>query len=449
MPKRKMHNEEDDKENTLEQQPGPKRKHTKSPIQENAPMSSQQSKPPVTPASKNSLPELISASGIVESAFDTDSPEERITWAYEENTLRNSVMRGKKRARSSSPISSPARASAHFRKGPLVNPQKSELNIPFADPGSEMWGKFTENSQVTPLGHRKGALNQLMQTSSPKQNRDCTTPRLDVKLRRAISCGTHWPSNKRRKIVVAEERVQEELPAETAWTKPSKGSMVSALIEKVLIPKQSLAKTPSVQSSSPTPAVEDDIHDAEVAVNTMLVNTILDDPADEKEYIEPLDDLQSISKINPIPPDAGEKAEDVSDYGEFDDDDLDDLDDEALLALEEKADAVPAKKPKSSSSTLPADDEFGEDFDEDFFAADVANIASKYDAKDGAVARAKMVSNIAETRQPSKSVGVSQVESDDEFGEDIDDAVFEAAASQVASQSLQHGSLPPVRTRIW
>lgn len=161
------------------------------------------------------------------------SPNERIMWDKRPRMDGVSPLVARnaknKRARSSSPISSPA---ADKNKTPAVNVRKlaQALKSPHADPTLELWDRFSlhKNDETlnTPLGITNPALAQLMISSSPRPSGRVRAG--GGNLRRTISHGLNAP--KRRKIdnsrscsVASDD--QREMEA------ASKSSLVSALLE--------------------------------------------------------------------------------------------------------------------------------------------------------------------------------------------------------------------------
>lgn len=199
---------------------------------ESLPSDTTKSEFPSTPAARLALPDLIGMED-VRRVVQEVSPEDRIEWDRRSSASSSfGIRRAKKRARSSSPISSPV-------------PQ-NHLN-PQLDPGSELWSRYSLNGSnaPTPQGATIPALAHIMQTSSPQPSKDGTTPRSVAGFRRTTSCGTQFP--KRRRVGGADN---DDVFTESAEIGPSK---LSVLIERVqegfAQPKQS--KTDSRPSVSP------------------------------------------------------------------------------------------------------------------------------------------------------------------------------------------------------
>ena len=184
---------------------------------------------PSTPAARLALPDLI---GMEDSrrVVQEISPEDRIEWDRHSSTSSSfGIKRAKKRARSSSPMSSPV---------PQHNPSAQ------IDPGSELWSRYSLNGSnaPTPQGATIPALANIMQISSPQPQKDGTTPRTMVGFRRTTSCGTQFP--KRRRVGGANE---DDVFTESVEIGPSK---LSVLLERV---QEGLAQPkPSENKSSHT-----------------------------------------------------------------------------------------------------------------------------------------------------------------------------------------------------
>ncbi|KAI1798995.1 hypothetical protein F4811DRAFT_139134 [Daldinia bambusicola] len=383
------------------------------------------------------------------------SPNEKIGWDTKEDIqhrLRLSPMmpgkRGKKRARSSSPVSSPASHSkSHV---PAVNVEKLSraLKSPHADPALELWDRFSQNGSTTvaPLGVMNSTLAQIMVSSSPRPSRVTG----EGGLRRAISCGESWP--KRRRV----ERIEAARPAvtnvEKSPSRSSKSSMVNALLQSV---------TGELNKSKVIQARQD----------------ALESPSRKKKSSQPITQIpssptrrMSFSGASPvfaskdIPTTEKPESEEtlVGNSSDYDDDDFDD---DALMELgvsigqgqscEEpiKELAVPPadtgqdqkQQPDQKSKSFD-DDEFNDMDDDDIFAA----------AED-------LITQIDETHTPPQprsttpqKIPIPISDSDDlaediygdDFGGDFDFNAAEMAATQSVSFKQMDGSLP-VRGRQW
>lgn len=221
---------------------------------------------PRTPTNRIPLADLIANT---EDAFNCrpkdTTPEDHIYWEHgptprssEPSATANSVKRGKKRARSSSPPS-----SSEIHKSARVNAQETldlrllheSLKTPQNDPALDLWARYTD-ARLTKKdadGKPLPAFAHLM-TSSPQTPGSINGK--DGGLRRSISCGTEWPASKskRRKInhAVAGGNVTDMLAASRkeimAPGKP-KASRISLLMEKL---QENSIRIPQVEVSGPS-----------------------------------------------------------------------------------------------------------------------------------------------------------------------------------------------------
>lgn len=345
--------------------------------------------------------------------------------------------RGKKRARSSSPISSPA---GEKLRTPVVNVKKLKkaLKSEHADPALDLWDRFAVGGAAdskSPLGATNPALAHLMVSSSPRPPKDGSPNHADSSLRRAISCGSHWP--KRRRV----ENASESRPAKDT-VENAKSLMVSALLETVNgeisktertdedpiameSPSIKKRRSPQKQRSLPRPAKSPR-------------------PSKSKSAATP---VRSPSRHGAR---HGARSP-TSDYGDddFDDDTLLELDVSMLSGQTEArtfsgaaatlTDAdVQEAEGQCSKQAAPSDDEF-DDMDDDLLAAAEDLIGSV---------------DPALTQQPAPPPPPKPVHPDggteeddqfgDDFGGDFDFEAAELAATQTAGQA--DSSLMPVRT---
>ncbi|XP_044716214.1 DNA replication factor dna2 domain-containing protein [Hirsutella rhossiliensis] len=182
-----------------------------------------------TPLTRLNWRDLVEPDAPAEDETNT-SPNDKIMWNNKQDSLYVSALspmmaRKRKRARSSSPISSP---SADKPETPAIDVGmlKEALKSSRADPTLELWDRYSLNgpeNAVSPAGAVNPVLEQLM-ISSPKPLKDISAPRTEGNLRRAMSCGLVWP--KRRKMSkVGSQGEQRELEA------ASKSSLVTALLD--------------------------------------------------------------------------------------------------------------------------------------------------------------------------------------------------------------------------
>jgi hypothetical protein len=394
---------------------------------------------PSTPAGKLALPDLIGM-GDVRRTIQDVSPEDRIEWDQHSSNLPIAI-NAKKRARSSSPTSSPT------AKTPIRFNDKGEPSHPQLDPGLELWGRYSLN-RSTPQGTAIPPLAQLMNTSSPQVSKDRTAPRAMPVFRRANSCGNQFP--KRRRLGGPDEDVF----TESVNLGPSK---LSILIERV---HEGLAqhKQSHVEvGPSDTPSDSEELFSGHHQNYTPLLH-----PA-AKEHIGT---TQSSLYEPPIQVKGSENHlkqphSDVLDYGEFDEDDLDDS--TLLEAItHQHGPASPVGQASTRVDSLPNnsardpgcpsftdmkiyENEY-DDSDEDLFAADLEDMVSKFDNQRPAEA------NDAFVNQCQNGATALETNSDDEFGDggfdDLDFEIAETTAAPTQSKWHKTSSLLPVRTRF-
>ncbi|KAK3292585.1 DNA replication factor Dna2-domain-containing protein [Chaetomium fimeti] len=373
----------------------------------------------VTPAGRTAWQDLLSKP---EAPKDDEnlSPGERILWRNDHNADHPVAMspliprKGRKRARSSSPISSPA--SKHAT--PAVGSKKLArvLKTPRADPATELWDRFSvPGANASPSGLTNPLLAQLMVSSSPRL-KDGGALGSERPLRKAISCGAHWP--KRRKV----ERLDADMgDIATAKTQPdSKSSMVSALLETVngeIKSKSTQLKPPSPQKRSP------------LRESPTVQRPIRQSPSRRPQGSSPL--AKKSTGVRTEESDAGipfgDKAS--SDYGD------DDFDDETLLGLDasisvqgdDSTMVAPSEELNHQAPPPPkvAGDDFG-DFDDDFLDG-AEELVAEVEAK-----HASQNPFHGQQQKPANAWV-----DDTAYGDDFDDADFDAvdlAATQATAQ---------------
>lgn len=382
----------------------------------------------VTPVTRLSWRDLTEPSGLVEEE-PRDSPNDRIMWNNKEDPLYVSALspmmhrRSRKRARSSSPISSP---SADRFNPPAVNVKKlaKALKSPHADPTLELWDRYSlkgSEASTTPLGLINPALANLVVSSSPRPQRFTSEHTSGGGLRRAMSCGLNWP--KKRRI----ERTKPGSQGSTGQREleaASKSSLVSALLDTV---------TSSIHEQHEQPEQSPD--------ETETMDRGMESPSPTKRR-------WTETKASPAKTTTATKPSPaLSDYG---DDDLDDsfLELEAtmqpfqstaepLLPVREEPEPqiTTTKTTTKSDSGMIRDDGF-DDLDDDIFD----------DAEDLMATMEPGVSTgpPATTATPSKSRNLVKKETieisddlDDEFGDDFGEDIDLEAVELAATQSVQ------------
>ncbi|RFU35334.1 hypothetical protein B7463_g965, partial [Scytalidium lignicola] len=422
---------------------------------------------PSTPSGKLALPDLIEM-GDVRRAVQNISPNERVLWNDGKEGLPPSVTscgttrRVRKRARSSSPISSsPAHISNQIiSKADLLNQQ--------TDPGSELWGRYSLNGSKAST---PSSLVHIMHTSSPQPSKESMTSRSTNGFRRAISCGNHFP--KRRKRAELEPGLGDDVFSESS--RPSK---LSVLIERVQ-EGFSQSRQPTVSSQQPSSSpISKEVrllnNDHETSPTPLRECALKKLPA-ETDHLENQTEASETGN-NPLIHAVLLKP-DVLDDNEFDDDDLDaslldTFTTESENIIYAKASPVTMLdsgriNPDSNMMKGEVEDpiqtanakhgfppkvtaEFDEfdDLDEEMLSADLESIVAKFDKQDGIKQESMAKSDTGTGHLHVETNGIDKKEdSDDEYGHEFDDLDFEAIKA-VGTQPLKisaGGLLPAVR----
>ncbi|RFU77124.1 dna replication atp-dependent helicase dna2 [Trichoderma arundinaceum] len=355
------------------------------------------------------------------------SPNEKLLWNNKQDpnafTTISPMMprKGRKRARSSSPISSP---STDRIATPTVNVRKltKALKLPHPDPTLELWDRYSLNTpegQSAAVGITNPILAHLMVSSSPRPSKNQAAQVDQENLRRAASCGFNWP--KRRRMEKSKSGSQSSV-GQRELEAASKSSLVTALLDSV---------TSSIHDQS-----QDD--DTETGV--------MESPSLKKRQIAPPNGNSPSRK-----PKTRLESPTVSDYGD------DDLDDDFLM-LEEtlqasqasqatqttqasQAAAAPVdesvkmteKQGRQGMSKLPPVDEFDE-FDDDIFdgADDLLT-----DLETKTRMPAKTMTPRATKAPPAKKTPQKLADLDDEFDDVFDGDVDFEAVEYAATQAVQ------------
>ena len=437
---------DDDKENA-----GVQQAESEDPVQQVGNGSSHQGLPkpvekhiPSTPDGRLAFPDLIGMDDVKRAVQDI-SPEDRIEWdAIRSSNSLTGRIRARKRARSSSPVASPPGQLAAF-----IN-SRAQL-----DPGSELWGRYSwSGSNVpTPEGHSVPALAHIMHTSSPQSGKERATPRSVGGFQRANSCGNQFP--KRRRVGVGGSE-NDDVFSESVRIGPSKLSVLIERVQEGLDQRRDAKQTTQISAPSSVKPFQRRRHED-------FKNDSSIQHAGESETMAP-------SRLPPSPskPKKGSSKHhspirsNDSDYGDSNDEDFDaslldvlvpkhmDLLSSSIEesnSLRRPLDSC-SQSPKSStdkhllphaaaeestsSDSRTLKDEFY-DSDEDVFAADLEDIAAKFD---------KQTSTRGKASPTLESAGgIPQRDSDDEFfdgGLDEEDfEAAEAAATQLIQQTAQ------------
>ncbi|KAK3381566.1 hypothetical protein B0H63DRAFT_476056 [Podospora didyma] len=204
-----------------------------------------------TPGPRFSYQDLL---GVQAPTKDDDgvSPSERVVWRHDPGHSFSASMspmivrKGRKRARSSSPASSPA--SKATRAAIDVKRLAQALKTPRTDPAMVLWDRYSvlDGTDTTPSGLPNPLLAQLLASSSPRPSREGNASGGARSLRKTISCGSHWP--KRRKV----DRVDEHgaVSKRGSPRRSTKSSLVSALLETV---DDEIRKSESVEAEARHP----------------------------------------------------------------------------------------------------------------------------------------------------------------------------------------------------
>ena len=200
----------------------------------------------ITPVTRLSWRDLEPRS--TQDAEENISPTERLLWNNKQDPAYGAALspmvfrKNRKRARSSSPTSSPSNDKPAT---PAVDVKKlaEALRSPHADPTLALWDRFsTKDGSTTPIGITNPALAQLMVSSSPRPAKGTAAPPAERSLRKTISYGRSLA--KRRRL----DRVESRNDMSQATDEASKTMLVSALLDTV---------TCSMQDASPSPPDHD------------------------------------------------------------------------------------------------------------------------------------------------------------------------------------------------
>ncbi|KAK3994607.1 hypothetical protein QBC44DRAFT_391344 [Cladorrhinum sp. PSN332] len=370
--------------------------------------------------------------GKTETAEDEEnSPNERITWIHDKSQEPLPSMsplqprRRKRRARSSSPISSPA---AKLAATPVVNVKKlaQSLRTPRADPTLELWDRFTNPApaakaaaaaDASPSALPNPLFAQLMVSSSPHPARDASGPGSERSFKKSISLGSNWP--KRRKLSQLDEDEDDDVAPKAHPLSNSKSFMVSAILETVddELRKSNTAETsdqPQPKPSSPmrlpsSPLAQKSARpDADIPMANAFSDKAESDYGDDDFDDDTFMELEASISVNPVQEDDPTL---VASSG----DDLRGRSSKTVSQDRPRAPAVEVYK-----------DDF-DDLDDDFFD-EAESLVAKVEAK-----------NLTTSQQHQVEPRVGQAdEGDDEFGDDFGDADFDAiefAATQAASSN--------------
>ncbi|KHN99126.1 DNA replication factor Dna2 [Metarhizium album ARSEF 1941] len=346
------------------------------------------------------------------------SPNDKLLWNNQQDSLYAAALspmmprKGRKRARSSSPLSSPATDIGSL---PAVNVDKlkTALRSPHVDPTMELWDRYSLNgpeAMTTPNGAVNPSLAQLMISSSPKSLRHMSARRGDANLRRAISCGLNWP--KRRKVERSKSGSQSN-SQQREMEAASKSSLVTALLDTV---------TSSINEPTPPSRAQEQL---------------MRSPSPKKRRLSP--------KKKETPRRAETAAHPLassSDYGD------DDFDDDAFMELEVSMQATGTTNtplPDSIDQGQPGGRELeGEGHSNADLVEDLSDMDEYDGVFDNIMQSRQTATGISTPKRLSKHPLATKLEESpvDEFGNDLDGDIDFDAVELAATQSIQQLEAP-------
>lgn len=204
---------------------------------------------PQTPVGRLPLAELIAGGEDASNQVLNLTPVERVLWnpspLLKGQTSSQAARKSRKRRHSSSPASSSQNeTSSHFPAGKTtldLQNLHNFLKTPQADPASELWSRYSMNTNPNDNGSPLGlAATTFDIHSSPQTPAKHTDPKDFGSLRRTISCSMEWPTSaaKRRRLKYSsshqETKVGFDVPnAGHDEMGKSKMARVSLLVEEI------------------------------------------------------------------------------------------------------------------------------------------------------------------------------------------------------------------------
>lgn len=420
--------------------------------------------PPRTPASRLPLADLLANSedSAARGPKHDTSPDERVVW--QQNKSPNSSLmtsslltpgpssrRGKKRARSSSPVLSPqdgiSRAPVDSEPLDLQALQKS-LKTPQTNPAEELWKRYAVNTgdKRPPAIPLVPAFGHLAHPSSPRSGKNELG--VTVGLRRTASCGIEWPTSKakRRKLSVPDvegDVIGAPPPTPHDHAHPqqkSKLSRVSLLVERI---QETLAQPPvrkELSSSSPLP---ERASDPSTATESPCKRARTADVLHKKTALAV---TEALVAGPPGPPDGEHQTSangGSSDFGDFDDNVLE----AGLLEVADHTDSKTATCPKQPLDG-PAEDSASHE------AKEQVDIVQSRRAPDNISAVPTARTALAIEAIPTELLDDFEDIGDDDYGADLENMMLEydtrtAAAADQAKEtgpaidrSIEGSSLP-------
>ena len=408
---------------------------------------------PVNDASSNTK-----TNELLDSIFDDDahtSPNDRVMWAaamQDDRDMYTSVRdvvrrrKGRKRARSSSPTSSPISKA----NSPAINIKQlaQALRSPHPDPTLELWDRYTRRGFIgdgSPQDRCGNGLADFLVSSSPRPPNDGNgmTPQKESALRRAVASNRlHF--NKRRKI-----ETEDDSPTYmTTGGGQSKYSLVTSLLNSVT---SSMQDIPQNQDQSP-------LHMRE-GTRQSHPRPPAESPSPAKRtraaLVPPPQPIQFNSNQTPPAPALPLPAPAVSDYGD------DDFDDDILMAIDAQVSSTavstnaappvtpgttnqaprrsPRKSPREQVNPLAQDQtilddtsDYGlDDIDDDVFVL-----------AEQAVVRDPVPAVTIDLVSQEKPAVEEEDLLDDDLGDDDDWNAVELAATQAVASQAAHQHIP-------
>jgi DNA replication ATP-dependent helicase Dna2 len=348
--------------------------------------------------------------------------------------------RGRKRARSSSPTSSPAHDKPNT---PLVNIRKlsQALRSPHADPTLELWDRFTlSGSAITPVTNP--TLAQLMAASSPRPSKSSMGNMRPGGLRKALSSGLTRP--KRRRLESS------DIPMDFMGrvdVDESKTSLVTALLDTVTSSMQDASPDGSHSMTAETPSMRK-------RRNPMLGQQS-SSPIRRHLNLKGSTSTAAATGDGPsrdntsVLPHATEVQRNILEYedGHFDGDTLIELETSISKPKMTGKDKVLQLGPGTSNvkqSTLKDNalliDEFDDGLDDEMFA-EAEDLMAKFDSQPIPESR-PMKQEPQETLISLNKLQDTLVGTDDIFGDDFGDDFDFEAAELAATQSVKPAKAP-------
>lgn len=450
--------------------------------------------PPSTPATRIPLADLI---GNAEDAARragmlTISPDEQIIWinAQSPSKSRTPVRRPRRRARSSSPVTSSQNEASYFFQ---ANQDTSDLQnvdhitrTPQVDPAAELWNRYAINATAKDAmtAAKAPTFAHLIEDSSPHSSGIAGSV---SGLRRWASCGLDWPTSKakRRKTNSSQNRyavpnmldVSSDKATEDGKPKKSKAGLLVERIQETLAraAQDDIPGAPS--GSSPLPETGP-FSGAPQASPLQRLAPVREVAEEESQRSGSPETSETVADSDTAPEKARQGSS--SDFGSDGDIDIEML--EAIECARGTATCVVQLQLEHDQLTAPTFDQVNdlvpcleetaphtpveqgvaglcESFDEfeeagDLFAADLENLASLYDKRPDITpskqpAPPSHVSGHDEPHEQEHAPDTTIVEShdqmvdllssEDEFGGDDIDVEQFAAAEAVATQTYQSG----------